>query len=310
MDFADGYNHIPGITGYDTDSANGRYRYNYAFSHFGLQAKGGIPNTNDCALIFAGYMEFPTAGLYAMAFNSDDGFKVTVPFGNPRAQVGTILGWINAGRGNYTGTGFGPQGSDTHFVFNIPAPGAYPIRAIWWNGGGGLNIEWTIYQYLPNGSIARTLVGDTNTPGAIKVYQDSSLSAPYVTSMSPGLPYTLIGDGLQVMTLGRLQDMVVNLQDGNTTVDTSQVTFTVGGVAQPLVITQPGGGVTTVTRFGTNALPSGFYGPATFTYKDSAAPSKPIRSAGLAFQRASMWLRNSLAASGPMSTWPISLQTP
>lgn len=270
VDFADGYNHNPGFSGYDTDSANGAYRYNYPFSRFGIQPKGGGVNSNDCALIFAGYMEFPKAGVYAMTFNSDDGFKITVPVGNPRSQPGSILGWFNAGRGNTTGTAFGPNGNVTHFVFNIPAPGAYPIRGLWWNGGGGLNIEWTIYQFLPDGSVARTIVGDTNTPGAIKVYQDSSLSGPYVISMNPGLPYNLVGDGLQVMTLGRGQNMIINLQDGNTTLDASKVSFTVNGIAQPLVITQPGGGVSTVTRFGTNALPSGFYGPAVFTYVDSA----------------------------------------
>lgn len=273
VDFADGYNHIPGTSGYDTDAANGRFRYNYPFVRFGFQ-KLPVANqydTNNTVLVFAGYMVFEKAGTYAMAFNSDDGFKVTVPFANPREQAGTILGWFNAGRGNSTTTAFGPTGSDTHFLFRIPAPGAYPIRALWWNGGGGLNIEWTVYQFLPDGSVARTIVGDTNTAGAIKVYQNSTQAGPYVTSMNPGLPYNLVADALQVMTLGRGGNIVVNLQDGNTTLNPASVNFQIGGVAQTVDVSQPGGGVTVITRDGSNPLPSGFYGPAILTYTDSAS---------------------------------------
>jgi hypothetical protein len=136
----------------------------------------------------------------------------------PPAILGTggnILGWVNAGRGNTTGTAFAQRRVDTTSCFNIPAPGALPIRALWWNGGGGLNIEWTIYQFMPDGSVARTIVGDTNTPGAIKVYQDSSLSGPYITSMSPRFPISWFQSDAQVMRLNfgtRNQDIVVNLQ--------------------------------------------------------------------------------------------------
>lgn len=268
IDFSDGYNHVPGTTGYDVDSARGEFRYNYAFSRFGFQPKGGTVNTNGTVLLFAGYMEFPKAGLYAMCVNSDDGFKLMVPTGNPLGQAGSILGWFNAGRGISTGTGFDPRG--TVFVFDIPAPGAYPMRLLWWNGGGGLDLEWSVWQFMPDGSVARTIVGDTNTVGAIQVYQESSQSAPYVVSMNPGLPYNLAADGLQVMTLGRNQDMTINLRDGNSTVDTSSLAFTIDGIAQPLSFAQPGGGATTVTRYGTNTLPSGFYGPAVFSYRDNA----------------------------------------
>lgn len=269
IDFADGYNHGPGASGYDVDSANGEYRYNYAFSRFGLQPKGGGVNTNDVTLMFAGYMEFERPGLYAMTVNSDDGFKVSVPFANPKSQAGTTLGWISAGRGNWTGGGFGPHDSVTHFVFNIPTAGAYPMRMIWENGGGGINVEWTVYQYMPDGSVARLLVGDTNTVGALKVYQDSSMAGPYVASMNPTLPYTLIGDGLQTMALNRGNNLTINLQDGNTALDTSSLSLTFAGVAQPLSFTQ-NGTLTSVVRYGTNALPSGFYGPAVFSYKDTA----------------------------------------
>lgn len=270
VDFADGYSHVPGFSGYDTDSSNGEFRYNYPFSRFGFLGKGGGVNTNDVSLIFAGYMEFPQAGIYAMTVNSDDGFKVTVPQANPRSQAGTILGWVSAGRGNTTGAGFGPRGNITHFVFRIPQAGAYPIRCIYENGGGGVNVEWTIYQFLANGSVARMHVGETNTP-AIKIYQDSSLSGPYITSMNPAIPYQLLAGDAQTMRVGRGQDIIINLHDGNTTL--TSASLTVGGVTQPVDVSQPGGGVTTVTRFGTNALPPGYYGPATLTYTDSASRS-------------------------------------
>lgn len=264
IDFADGYNHAP----YTTDSSNGEFRYNYQFSNFGLVSNGGGVNTNNASLIFAGYMVFDTPGTYAMAVNSDDGFKVTVPFANPLSFAGTTLGWYSGGRGN-SGSAMPPTGgSRTHFIFRIPTAGAYPIRCLYENGGGGLNVEWTLYRYLPDGSVARTIVGDTNYPG-VQVYQVSSKSGPYIVTMDPNINRNLTGDGLQVMNLGRNRDMTIVLTNGATTLDVTSPTFTVAGVSQPLTVTQSGG-ITTIVHYGTNALPSGYYGPAVLTYKDSA----------------------------------------
>src|SRR4030095_6736774 len=87
----------------------------------------------------------------------------------------------------------------------------------------------------------------------------------------PSIPYVLAASDAQTMRLNfgtRNQDIVINLQDGNTSL--TNATLTINGVVQPVVISQPGGGVTTVTRFGTNTLPAGFFGPASFSYADSA----------------------------------------
>lgn len=264
-DIGDGYNHI----GYATDAARGEYRYNYSFDRLGLVSNGGGLNTNRASLIFAGYLEFTQAGTYAMTVNSDDGFKVTAPFNNPRNQQGQMLGWVDGGRGVTTGAGFGPRGSITHFAFNVPAPGAYPIRLLWFNGGGGLDIEWTIYQYLPDGSVARLLVNDENTPGSIRAWQTTTQTGPYIQNMSPTLPLVAGQIENSTITLNRGANLTIDLRDDSTTVDLSSIKLNYMGVDQPLVITQPSAGVTRVMRYGTNALPTGAYGPAILTYKDN-----------------------------------------
>ncbi len=47
------------------NAASGEYRYNNSFgTNFGFVANGGGANTNDTALIFGAWMEFPVAGTY------------------------------------------------------------------------------------------------------------------------------------------------------------------------------------------------------------------------------------------------------
>jgi hypothetical protein len=117
----------------------------------------GIPGLNDSTDNIAAeiltFIEFPSPGFYRMIFNSDDGFRVT--FGHE--LDGLQLGVFNGGRG----------AADTLFGFAVTKAGVYPIRAIWYEGGGGANLEWS------------SLTGDTrylinDAEGGLKAFRSRS----------------------------------------------------------------------------------------------------------------------------------------
>ena len=77
-----------------------------------------------------GYLEL-SKGLHTLGVNSDDGFKLS--FGpNPKDQLGIIAGEFNGGRG----------AADTTFNLVAEADGLYPVRLLWYEGGGGANVEF------------------------------------------------------------------------------------------------------------------------------------------------------------------------
>ena len=121
----------------------------------------GIPgiegSTDNITAEILSYIEFPAAGYYTMIFNSDDGFLVSETHGAGDDR-GTTLGVFSGGRG----------AADTIFGFAVAEPGLYPIRAIWYEGGGGANLEWSS---IVNGD--RVLINDTSA-GGLKAYRTRS----------------------------------------------------------------------------------------------------------------------------------------
>jgi len=151
----------------------------------------GIPglegSTDNMAAEILAFIEFPEAGYYTMIFNSDDGFLVSETHGAGDSR-GSTLGVFNGGRG----------ASDTTFGFAVAEPGVYPIRAIWYEGGGGANLEWSS---IVNGE--RVLINDTSA-GGLKAYRsrtgtptnvdtgggDGSISSVALTDGSVVIEYT------------------------------------------------------------------------------------------------------------------------
>jgi hypothetical protein len=279
------------------NGGHGEYRYNYSFSnYFGdvLQGGGGAENNN--THIFAGWFEFTRPGLYAMTVNSDDGFKITMPYGyDPFNEQGLNLGFVNAGRGDTGGSANPYNGSSTPSFFNIPQAGAYPIRLLWFNGGGGLAVEWTLIQPLSDGSVERILVGENvSAPDCVKVYQTLLTNPPAVIATvqggnvsqqtnAPALtlgtqPQAVLGNtlGFSAQTSSQYppnQDFWIQLRDGSSPINTGTIALSLAGVTQPITVTN-GGGLTTVFRFGTNGLwPSGIYAPLMLSFQDMAGNS-------------------------------------
>jgi hypothetical protein len=115
-----------------------------------------------------GYLEL-SKGLHTLGVNSDDGFKVS--FGpNPKDQLGIIVGEFNGGRG----------AADTTFNIVAEADGLYPVRLLWYEGGGGANVEF----FSVSKSGAKILINDPDNADAIKSYRTAD-SAPYISRVVP-----------------------------------------------------------------------------------------------------------------------------
>ncbi len=134
----------------------------------------GIPGTgqaanytdNIAAEIFA-YWDFPAAGYYRLGVNSDDGFAIKV--GTPGVTNGTAIASVDAAKGS----------SDIPVSVNVPQAGLYPIRLVYYNGGGGANLEF--FSYDDTGK--KIPINDRNDPTAIKAYyQLAGVAGPMFTS--------------------------------------------------------------------------------------------------------------------------------
>lgn len=146
----------------------------WPFPNYPDEPLPGVPGTgrsntdNAAAEVFA-YLAFPTAGYYRLGVNSDDGFGVKV--GTPGVTNGTLILQFDAGKGC----------SDIPFSFVVPQPGLYPIRLVYYNGGGGAALEY--FSYDANGN--KIPINDPNNPNAIKAYFAlGSGQAPIITESS------------------------------------------------------------------------------------------------------------------------------
>jgi hypothetical protein len=174
------------------------------------------------------YMYFPAAGVYEMGVAADDGFKVTTGV-NPKDQLSSIdVGQRDGGNG----------WSDIDFNILIQAPGYYPFRMIYYNGGGGANCEWFSWK---NG--IRYLINDpdpSNTTGIHAYYAGPSLP-PYVA-------------GVQNTPTNVVFDLAQSPDGGTATVVGSSVQVLVNGYEGPLTLGTTASGQTSATFTVTNAL--------------------------------------------------------
>lgn len=117
------------------------------------------------------YVELP-AGVTTMIVNSDDGFRTTT------GLLGDVFKEQLAGE--FVG---GRGASDTPFTIFVDSAGVYPFRTIWYEGGGGANIE--ILTVAADG-VTKVLVNDTAN-GGVKAYRAAQTGATptKVTSVSP-----------------------------------------------------------------------------------------------------------------------------
>lgn len=146
----------------------------------------GIPGTTGSTDNIAGeglaYVEVPAAGVYTMVVNSDDGFQVSV--GNATNTTYQVLGKFDGGRGS----------SDTVFYFRAEKAGVYLFRVLWFEGGGGANVEW----FTVNADGSRALVGGTQT-GALKTFKRRTVAEPAIPSIAGSVSKIGIANGKVVI---------------------------------------------------------------------------------------------------------------
>jgi len=134
----------------------------------------GNPRFENIAAEIFEYLDLP-AGYQKFAVNADDGWKVQV--GTPGQTTGTVLFSIDRGAG----------ARDIPIAFTTPVAGLYPVRLVWYKGGGGGNVEF--FSYGPNGE--KILINDRTKANAIKAYYD----------ITPGLRLTITGPSNGMVTI-------------------------------------------------------------------------------------------------------------
>ena len=115
------------------------------------------------------------AGLYRMGVRSDDGFKVTV--GTNATTTDLLLGIFEGGRGSL----------ETTFDFVVTTNGVYNFRLLYWQGGGGADVEW----YWINRA-----TGDRELVRPLRLESSANVNGPYSVETA-----ALIDPGAKTITV-------------------------------------------------------------------------------------------------------------
>jgi hypothetical protein len=135
------------------------------------------------------------------------------------------LGSFNGGRGS----------SDSVFAFNVAQAGLYPLRLVWFEGGGGANLEW--FTVAQDGS--KIPVNDRSNPAALKAYQTRTFSSVTVSVNPPagfsGAPLSnvVINEASRTITA----DVPAGSEQGYLTISPARVIKSVEIVGGKLVVT-------------------------------------------------------------------------
>lgn len=202
--------------------------------------------TGNAVLEINTYIEFPETAVYTLGVTSDDGFKVSIA-GSNRDALGNVLGFFDGGRG----------ASPTEFQFLISEPGIYPVRLLWFNGGGGSNIEF--WSKLADGT--KVLINDPDTDGALKAYYAKSGGEPARVTIADGLNQLLAGGSVRPDI-----SFSVEIEDGTSRVVDESVSLTVNGEAASV---SRSGGTVTASYTPAELLPALAPLDIVFTWSDS-----------------------------------------
>jgi hypothetical protein len=208
-------------------------------------------NVDNVAAEVVTYLELKK-GVYRFGVNSDDGFKVTAGRKNPRDASGLLLGQFDGGRGV----------ADSLFYVDVLADGYYPVRLLWYEGGGGAALEFFTVD-LATGQ--KSLINNSADPKALKAYGTPKVKRPgasiYPTAGAQNVPAS-----------ATVQLQVV---DDGASVNQGTVAMTFNGTAVTPSITKAGA-ITTIAYKPTDSyLPPGT-NAATVIYSDTATPSASV----------------------------------
>lgn len=180
-------------------------------------------------------VEIPEAGFYKFAFNSDDGFRTTT------GQTSDILKAIELGVASQ-----GRGATTTFYNVWFEEAGFYKLRSLWYEGGGGANLEWWTAE--ADGAPIALLNDDAN--GGLNCYRDNIPEDPAsVVWFDPiRRGETQATPNVLPMALGVLPNAPITavIRNGSTSVDADSVSLALNGEAvTPAIDTS--GDDTTVT---------------------------------------------------------------
>lgn len=208
-----------------------------------------VDNTDNIAAEIVGYLELK-AGLHRFGVNSDDGFHVTAGR-DPHSPEAKLLGIFNGGRGS----------ADTLFYVNVEQDGFYPVRLVWYEGGGGANLEFFSLD-LSGETQTKILVNDRANVKAVKAYSLLKVPLPPFVSVSPLSNASNVWPGLAIQA---------QITDRDTAVAAGSVKLLVNGQEVAATVTKSGN-VTTV-KYQPELLPSGQTMQAEVQYADNGTPA-------------------------------------
>jgi hypothetical protein len=169
--------------------------------------EGGNDNIAGEALA---YVEIPAPGVYTTVVSSDDGFALYM--GNATNPSFLQVGILGA--------------TDTVMYFNATKAGVYLFRLVYWENGGGAQVEW--FTVNPNGT--RALVNGTQT-GSLKTFKRRTVAEPSLPTTTPTLGVARQGGNLVLTYTGTLQSA-----------DSVNGPYAaVAGATSPLTVTPAGG---------------------------------------------------------------------
>ncbi len=163
---------------------------------------------DDFAVEATGFVTIPSAGAWSFGVNSDDGFQLTI-----RDTVTTTVVDSDTPAGGDTISFGNPRGSgDTIGVFDVPEAGVYEVRLVYYERGGGAEVELFAAQGAHTAfNAAFDLVGDTAS-GGLAVFSEPVSGGTGGSSLS-GLIRTDVEDDMKDVNASMFVRMPFSVAD-------------------------------------------------------------------------------------------------
>lgn len=127
------------------------------------------------------YVQFPTAGMYYLGINRDDGFLLTVATTEGGRSLVSGPNVQEIGRVE-PGGGIDANVIQNFMAINVPQPGVWPLRLLWFEGNGGAALEW--FQTDERNILG--LVNDPNVTTTLRAFRSRSAQPPAPDSAACG----------------------------------------------------------------------------------------------------------------------------
>jgi hypothetical protein len=194
-------------------------------------------NTDNIVMESYSYVELQGGRLYTMVVNSDDGFRVSA---GPDIRSVLSTNWL----GQFSG---GKGSSDVQFDVIPLESGVYRMRLLWWEGGGGANLEF--FHLMPDGR--KVMFNDPYEPQAAKSYQPSATPQPFAPALVSVAPWP-------GQTASATASIQLIFRNGTTaTVAGNNVQVRLNGELLPATVATTGDRVRVTARPAEGALPPG-----------------------------------------------------